>query len=68
MADVCDDVFTEWRVVPEDLVPLSALSLVCRGRFILEDVLITALVKCFLTGVRLGQMSDCRMRGAKGVC
>ena len=43
--------FTEWRVVPEDLVPLSVLSLVCRGRFILEGVLITALVKCFLVRV-----------------
>ena len=47
MADVYDDVFTEWRVVPEDLVPLS----VCRGRFTLEGVLITALVKCFLVRV-----------------
>lgn len=42
MVDVCDDVFTEWRVVPEDLVPLSVLSLVCRGGFILEGVLITS--------------------------
>ena len=33
----------------EDLVPLSVLSLVCRSRFILGDVLISALLKfCLL--------------------
>ena len=48
--DVCDHVFTEWRVVPEDLVPLSVLSLVCRGRFILEGVLITLSSSAFWYG------------------
>ena len=48
---VCADVFTEWRIVPEDLVPLSVLSLVCHSRFICEGALVTALVEYFLVRV-----------------
>ena len=63
MADVCADVFTEWRVIPEDLVPLSLLSLVSRSRFILEGVLMTALVMCGCAAWSYEALSDERCEG-----
>ena len=34
MTDISVDVFAEWRVVPENVVPLSVSSLSSRGWFV----------------------------------
>ena len=48
MSDVVADVLAEWRVVPENVVSLSVFAFGCRGGFVVEGVLISAFVKCFL--------------------
>ena len=48
MSDVGVDVLAEWRVVPENVVSLSVFAFGSRDGFVVEGVLISACVKCFL--------------------
>ena len=48
MSEVGADVLEKWRVVPENVVSLSVFAFGCRGGFVVEGVLISAFVKCFL--------------------
>ena len=48
MSDVGADVLAEWRAVPENVVSLSVFAFGCRSGFVVEGVLISAFVKCFL--------------------
>ena len=48
MSDVGVDVLAEWRVVPENVVSLSVSAFGSRDGFVVEGVLISAFVKCFL--------------------
>ena len=34
MSDIGADIFAEWGIVPEDVVPLSVFSVVSRGWFV----------------------------------
>ena len=59
------DVLAEWRVVPENVVPLSVFAF---GSRVVEGVLISAFVKCFLVWWgRLCRMKLCPMKGMKVV-
>ena len=42
------DVLAEWRVVPKDVASLPDFAFGGRGGFVVEGVLISAFVKCFL--------------------
>ena len=46
--DVVADVLSEWRVLLENVVSLSVFAFGCRGGFVVEGVLISAFVNCFL--------------------
>ena len=48
MSDIGADVLAEWRVVPEDVVSLPVFAFCSRGGFVVEGVLVSAFVKCFL--------------------
>ena len=48
MSDVVTDVLAEWRVLQENVVLLSVFAFGCRGGFVVEGVVISAFVKCFL--------------------
>ena len=48
MSDVGVDVLAEWRVVPENAVSLSVFAFGSRGGFVVEGVLISSCVECFL--------------------
>ena len=48
MSDIGADVLAEWRVVPEDVASLSVFAFCSRDGFVVEGVLVSALVKCFL--------------------
>ena len=48
MSDVSADILAEWRVVPENVVSLSVFAFGSRDGFVVEGVLISASVKCFL--------------------
>ena len=48
MSDIGADVLAEWRVVPEDVASLPVFAFGSRGGFVVEGVLISAFVKCFL--------------------
>lgn len=48
MPNVVADVLAEWRVLLENVVSLSVFAFGCRGGFVVEGVLISAFVKCFL--------------------
>ena len=48
MSDIGADVLAEWRVVPEDVASLSVFAFCSRGGFVVEGVLVSAFVKCFL--------------------
>ena len=48
MSDVGDDILAKWRVAPENVVSLSVFALSSRGGFVVEGVLVSVFVKCFL--------------------
>ena len=48
MSDVCAGVFAEGGVVPEDVVALSVFMFVCFGWFVLQGVVVSTFIKCFL--------------------
>ena len=48
MPDVVADVLAEWRVLLENIVSLSVFAFGCRGGLVVEGVLISAFVNCFL--------------------
>ena len=48
MSDVGADILAEWRVVPENVVSLSVFAFGSCVGFVVEGVLISAFVKCFL--------------------
>ena len=48
MSDIGADVLAEWRVVPEDVASLPVFAFGSRGGFVVEGVLVSAFVKCFL--------------------
>ena len=69
MSDIGADVLAKWRVVPEDVVSLPVFAFCSRGGFVVEGVLVSAFVKCFLVrGGRLCRMKLCLMKGMKVVC
>ena len=53
MSDIGADVLAEWRVVPEDVASLPVFAFCSRGGFIVEGVLVSAFVKCFLSDERV---------------
>ena len=48
MSDVCTGVFAKGRVVPEDVVALSVFAFACFGCFVLQGVVVSTFVECFL--------------------
>ena len=48
MSDVSADILAKRRVVPENVVSLSVFAFGSRGGFVVEGVLVSAFVKCFL--------------------
>ena len=48
MSDIGADVLAEWRVVLGDVASLPVFKFGSRGGFVVEGVLISAFVKCFL--------------------
>ena len=57
MSYIGADVLAEWRVIPKDVASLPVFALGSRGGFVVEGVLISAFVKCFL--VRWGVFNLC---------
>ena len=49
MSDVCTGVFAKGRVVPEDVVALSVFAFACFGWFVLQGVVVSTFVECFLS-------------------
>ena len=63
MSDVGTGVFAKRRVnvVPEDVVALSVFSLACFGWFVLQGVVVSTFIECFL--VRMcGLVKGCFVR------
>ena len=58
MSDVGVDVLAEWRVVPENVVSLTVFAFGSRDGFVVEGVLISACVKCFLEGRTGGSVAQ----------
>ena len=50
MSDVCTDIFAKRRVVPEDVVALSVFTFACFGWFVLQGVVVSTFIECFLVG------------------
>ena len=48
MSDVCTGVFAKGRVVPEDVVALSVFAFACFSWFVLQGVVVSTFVECFL--------------------
>ena len=48
MSDVGTGVFAKGRVVPEDVVALLVFSLACFGWFVLQSVVVSTFIECFL--------------------
>ena len=48
MSDVVTGVFAKGRVVPEDVVALSVFTFACFGWFVLQGVVISTFIECFL--------------------
>ena len=48
MSDVGTGVFAKRRVVPEDVVALSAFPFGCFGWFVLQCVVVSTFIECFL--------------------
>ena len=48
MSDVCTGVFAKLRVVPEDVVALPVFTFACFGWFVLQGVVVSTFIECFL--------------------
>ena len=48
MSDVCTGVFAKRGVVPEDVVALSVFRFACFGWFVLQGVVVSTFMECFL--------------------
>ena len=48
MSDVVTSVFAKGRVVPEDVVALSVFTFACFGWFVLQGVVLSTFIECFL--------------------
>ena len=48
MSDVCTGVFAKRGVVPEDVVALSVFTFACFGWFVLQGVVVSTFIECFL--------------------
>ena len=48
MSDVCTGVFAKGRVVPEDVVVLPVFAFACFGWFVLQGVVVSTFIECFL--------------------
>ena len=48
MSDVGAGVFAKRRVVPEDVVALSVFPFACFGWFVLQGVVVSTFIECFL--------------------
>ena len=48
MSDVCAGVFAKGRVVPEDVVALLVFAFACFGWFVLQGVVASTFIECFL--------------------
>ena len=46
--DVCTGVFAKRRAVPEDVVALSVFTFACFGWFVLQGVVVSTFIECFL--------------------
>ena len=56
MSDVGTGVLAERRVVPEDVVVLSVFTFACFGWFVLQGVVVSIFIECFLVRrCRLGK-------------
>ena len=56
VTDIRVDIFTEWRIVPEDVVTLSVFPFSSRCWFVMQSVVVSAFVECFL--VRRGGLVE----------
>ena len=69
MPDVGAGALAKRRIIPDDVIALSVFPFLCFGWFILQCVVVSAFVECFLVwGGRLGQRMLCRMTGTTDVC
>ena len=70
MSDVCTGVFAKGRVVPEDVVALSVFAFACFGWFVMQGVVVSTFVECFLVikEVLLGQRMFYQTIGTTAVC
>ena len=50
MSDVGTGVFAKRRVVPEDVVALSVFPFACFSWFVLQGVVVSTFIECFLVG------------------
>ena len=48
MSDVCTGVFAKRRVVPEDVVALPVFTFACFGWFVLQGLVVSTFIECFL--------------------
>ena len=48
MSDVCTCVFAKLRVVPADVVALSVFTFACFGWCVLQGVVVSTFIECFL--------------------
>ena len=65
MSDVGADIFAEWRVVPEYVVPFSMFMFVSNRWFV---VLVSAFIKCFLIWTGGSVKILCGKKGMRVIC
>ena len=65
MSDVGADIFAEWRVVPEYVVPFSVFMFVSNRWFL---VLVSAFIKCFLVWTGGSVKILCGKKGMRVIC
>ena len=65
MSDVGADIFAEWRVVPEYVVPFSVFMFVSNRWFV---VLVSAFIKCFLVWIGGSVKILCGKKGMRVIC
>ena len=53
MSDVGTGVFAKGRVVPEDVVALSAFPFACFGWFVMQGVLVSTFIECLQSSVMM---------------
>ena len=61
MSDVGTGIFAKGRVVPEGVVALSAFPFACFGWFVLQGVMVSTFIECFLVR-RCGLVKRCFVR------